>query len=154
MIFIIMGIKSPLLDCNGLRNYKRGTKNYKSLILTSLNLKIITMTKITDEYMQEMMTRTKEYTIVLLKPGPKTDQENIRNIIWEHGRRNFAMRADGLLSIVAPVTIEGGLNGLYIFNTTSENIPKIMDEDPAIMAGIFLYDVYPCRSFPGDSLGN
>ena len=27
-----------------------------------------------------------------------------------------------------------------------------MDEDPAVQAGIFEYELYPCRSFPGDCL--
>jgi hypothetical protein len=27
-----------------------------------------------------------------------------------------------------------------------------MDEDPAVKAGVFVYEVHPCRSFPGDSL--
>jgi hypothetical protein len=29
------------------------------------------------------------------------------------------------------------------------NLP-IMDEDPAVQAGVFTYDVHPIRSFPGD----
>ena len=27
-----------------------------------------------------------------------------------------------------------------------------MDEDPAIEAGIFIYEIHPCMGFPGDSL--
>ena len=110
------------------------------------------MTTITDEYMYEMMPKTKEYTIVLLKPGPKADQPGVENMIWEHGRRNFALRADGLLSVVCPVTVEGNLSGMGIFNTPVDEAKKLMDEDPAVVAGIFIYEVYPCRSFPGDSL--
>ena len=110
------------------------------------------MTTITNEYMYEMFPKTKEYCIVLLKPGPKTDQTGVENIIWEHGRRNFALRADGQLSIVCPVTVEGDLSGLGIFNTSIEETRTIMDGDPAVLAGVFIYEVYPCRSFPGDSL--
>jgi hypothetical protein len=58
------------------------------------------MTTITDEYMYEMFPKTKEYSIVLLKPGPKADQPGVEKIIGEHGRRNFSLRADGLLSVV------------------------------------------------------
>ena len=111
------------------------------------------MTRITDEYMQDMLTKTKEYTFVMLKPGPNAASENVRSIIWEHARRNFALRADGILSIVGPVTIEAPVSGIYIFNANPEDIPSIMDEDPAVKAGIFLYEIYPCRSFPGDHLG-
>lgn len=110
------------------------------------------MTTISDEYMYEMFPKTKEYSIVLLQPGPKADQVGVEKIIWEHGRRNFSLRADGLLSIVCPVTVEGGLSGLCIFNASTDETKKIMDDDPAVMAGIFVYETYPCRSFPGDSL--
>lgn len=110
------------------------------------------MTTITDEYMYEMLPKTKEYTIVLLKPGPKADQPDIQKIIWEHGRRNFALRADGLMPIVCPVTQETGVSGLCIFNASVEESKKIMDGDPAVLEGIFIYEVHPCRSFPGDSL--
>jgi hypothetical protein len=110
------------------------------------------MINIADGYMQEMISKTKEYTIVLLKPGPKSNEPGIEKIIWEHGRRNFALRAAGMLSIVCPVTVESSLSGLCIFNADPEATQKIMDDDPAVVAGIFVHEVHPCRSFPGDSL--
>jgi hypothetical protein len=111
------------------------------------------MTVITDEYMQQMLTKTKEYQIVVLKPTPAAaDYPDIRKIIWEHGRRNFSLRADGLLSIVCPITAETGISGIGIFNASAEETKNIMDGDPAVQAGIFVYDIHPCRSFPGDSL--
>src|SRR5258705_13793997 len=107
------------------------------------------MTTITDEYMYSMFPKTREYSIVLLKPGPAADQPGGEKIIWEHGRRNFSLRADGLLSIVCPVTVQGGLSGLGIFNASIDEKKKIMDGDPGVMAGVFVYETYPCRSFPG-----
>lgn len=109
------------------------------------------MTTITDEYMYSMFPKTKAYTIVILKPGPNTGMSDIQKIIWEHGRRNFALRADGLLPIVCPIR-EGNVNGVGIFNASPEETKKIMEEDPGVVAGVFEYDIYPCRSFPGDSL--
>jgi hypothetical protein len=114
--------------------------------------KQLVMTEITDEYMRGMLTKTKEYSIVILKPGPKPAQPGVEKIIWEHGRRNFALRADGLLSIVCPVTAETGVNGVGIFNAGIEETKKIMDDDPGVEAGVFVYEIHPCRSFPGDSL--
>lgn len=110
------------------------------------------MTTITDEYMYEMLPKTRQYCIVLLKPGPKAGQPGVEKIIWEHGRRNFSLRADGVLSIVCPVTVEGALSGLGIFNASVDDTRKIMDRDPAVIAEIFVYETYTCRSFPGDSL--
>jgi hypothetical protein len=111
------------------------------------------MTAVTDEYMQQMLAKTKEYHIVLLKPGPGADNHpDIKELTWEHGRRNFSLRADGVLSIVCPVTAETRLSGIGIFNASAEETKDIMDGDPAVQAGIFVYEIHPCRSFPGDSL--
>jgi hypothetical protein len=74
-------------------------------------------------------------------------------LIWEHGRRNFSLRADGLLSIVCPVTDDTELCGVAIFNTSVERARQLMDEDPGVQAGVFSYEVHPVRGFPGDTLG-
>ena len=110
------------------------------------------MTTITDEYMREMLPKAKPYVMVLLKPGPKSEIPDVQKAIWEHGRRNFALRADGLMSIVCPMTKETGVSGCCIFNTTEDEVRTIMDEDPAVQAGIFIYEIHPCLGFPGDSL--
>jgi hypothetical protein len=114
--------------------------------------KKIFMVDITDDFMRGMLTKTKEYSIVILKPGPKSAQSGVEKIIWEHGRRNFALRAEGLLSIVCPITAETGVAGVGIFNAGIEETKKIMDDDPGVKTGVFVYEVHPCRSFPGDSL--
>ncbi len=78
--------------------------------------------------------------------------EGVESIIWEHGRRNFALRADGVLPIVCPVSDGSDVSGIGIFNASVEETKKIMDEDPGVQAGVFVYELHPCRSFPGSSL--
>jgi hypothetical protein len=110
------------------------------------------MTTITDDYMREMLGKTKEYSLVLLKATPKRMQPEAQAVVWEHGRRNFALRADGLLSVVCPVLDESGWSGIGIFNASIEDTVRIMDDDPGVKAGVFTYEVHPVRSFPGDAL--
>ena len=110
------------------------------------------MATITDEFMREMLTKTKPYCVVILKSGPKWGGPDDQKIIWEHGRRNFELRAEGKLSIVCPVTSEGEVHGIGIFNTDPEEAKRIMESDPGVMAGIFVFDLHPSRSFPGDAL--
>ncbi len=109
-------------------------------------------TPISDEYMGEMLAKTRAYVAVFLKAGPNYDAPDARPTIVEHGRRNFALRAEGVLSIVCPVTDDSEWSGLGIFDAPIEDVVAIMDGDPGVQAGIFTYEVHPVRSFPGDTL--
>jgi hypothetical protein len=115
-------------------------------------LKVDFTTVITDEHMRKMLSQAKNYSIVILRSGPKRNEPGVEKILWEHGRRNFALRADGLMPIVCRVADGSDVNGVGIFNVSVEETRKIMDEDPGVKAGVFVYEVHACTSFPGDSL--
>ncbi|MGA2912758.1 MAG: hypothetical protein ABSE07_04515 [Methanoregula sp.] len=85
------------------------------------------MTFVTDEDMRKRMAQTKEYCVVILKAGPNRHRTGVEKIIWEHGRRNFALRE-------------------------VDRVRVIMDEDPGVREGVFVYEIHACRSFPGDCL--
>ena len=110
------------------------------------------MTTITDEVMREALARTKPYSLMILKSGPRRGETDAARIIWEHGRRNLALRAEGKLAIVCPVTSASDICGIGIFNTEPDETKRIMDDDPGVKAGVFVYEVHACRSFPGDVL--
>lgn len=107
---------------------------------------------ITDDMMLELKTRTRPYTLVILKAGPQRSMPGVEQLIWEHGRRNLSLRAAGLLSFIFPVADGGDVCGVGIFNAESEGVQQIMAQDPAIQAGVFTCEVHPTRSFPGDAL--
>jgi hypothetical protein len=108
--------------------------------------------EITDDEMREMLTQTKSYSLVLLKGGPNYGVDGHDEIVWEHGRRNFALRADGVLAIVARVLDDGPWCGVGIFDASEEAVVELMDDDPGVRAGVFEYEVHPVRSFPGSAL--
>ncbi len=110
------------------------------------------MIEITDEYMKQMLGQTRNFCVVLLWAGPNRNIEGAEIIVWEHGRRNFSLRADRIMPIVCPVINGTDFLGVGIFDTSIEEAKRIMDEDPGVMAGVFVYKVYQCRSFPGDCL--
>lgn len=111
------------------------------------------MNPITDDYMQDMLRTTKPYTAVILHPTPKRDEPGADAVVWEHGRRNFELRRDGLMRIVCPVVgEEAGTAGICIFAADVQATRSIMEGDPAVKAGIFTYEVLSVRSFPGDVL--
>ncbi|MGZ7069041.1 MAG: hypothetical protein ACXVHT_12110, partial [Methanobacterium sp.] len=89
---------------------------------------------------------------VILKTTEKIKDSGTEKIIWEHGRRNFRLREEEILSIVCPIRDGSGTSGVGIFNGNPEEVKEIMDEDPGVIAGIFTYEIHPSRSFPGDKL--
>jgi hypothetical protein len=110
------------------------------------------MTNFTDEQMLEAMSRTRDYTVVLLETGPRYDADDAKSIIWEHGRRNFELRAAGQLNIVCPIRDDTPLCGVGIFSGTPTEVQALMEQDPAVKAGILTYQIHPTQTFPGDSL--
>jgi len=107
---------------------------------------------VTDEYMRDMLARTRAYSVVLLRRAARYAEPDAPGIIWEHGRRNFALRADGVLAVVCPVPDDSDLAGVGIFDATPEETTRIMDGDPAVQAGVLSYEVHPVLGFPGDGL--
>jgi len=110
------------------------------------------MNAITNEFMMEMLGKSKNYSLVILKKGPNDDIPEGQQIVWEHGRRNFELREQGLLSIVCPVTEENEIRGIGIFNADKEELKEILDGDPGVQKGLFVYEILPVKSFPGDAL--
>ena len=108
--------------------------------------------EITDEQMTDRLAKTREYTLMILRSTPTTFSAESGAIIWEHGRRNMALRADGMLAIVCPVTDGGEVAGIGIFDASLADVRQIMDRDPAIQAGALRYEMHPVRGFPSDRL--
>ena len=108
------------------------------------------MYQITDDFMTQMLSRARDYSIVILKAGLNHSRPGAEKIIWEHVRRNFLLRARGLLPIVCPITDKSDLAGIGIFNADIDETKSIMDQNPAVKEGIFVYEAHPCRGFPGD----
>jgi len=110
------------------------------------------VSEITDEHMLEMLAQTKSYTLMVLRQGPNYESPGRDQIVWEHGRRNFELRAAGTLAIVCPVFDDTALCGIGIFDASEDEVAALMAADPGVQAGVFEYDVHPVRGFPGSAL--
>lgn len=107
---------------------------------------------VTDDTMRQRLAGARSYCLLILRATPKLVRPDVDPIIWEHGRRNFALREAGLLDIVCPVGDETGLCGVGIFNADPEQVRELMEGDPGVQAGIFSYELHTCRGFPGSVL--
>jgi hypothetical protein len=110
------------------------------------------MPEITDDYMYEELAKTRGYSLVLLHAGERYGTEGADAVVFEHGRRNFELRAAGQLAIVCPVPDDSDLCGVGILATDLDTARQLMEDDPGVRAGVFTYEVHPVRSFPGDAL--
>lgn len=108
--------------------------------------------EISDDFMRERLAGTRTYTVVVLRTTPKFERPEVDPTIWEHGRRNFALRERGLLPIVLPVADDSDWAGLGVLDASPEQSARIMDGDPGVQAGIFSYELHPVRGFPGSAL--
>ncbi len=115
------------------------------------------MIEISDDYMRARLQLARPYTTVLLKKGPAYQDQASRTpeqarIVWNHGRRNMALSAEGKMSLVGPVAGGGDLVGLCVFTVPEADARALMDGDGGVQAGIFVYDVVTLFGFPGDGL--
>jgi hypothetical protein len=114
--------------------------------------------EVTDAQLEQALGTTRPYTIVVLKAGPRFSSpgpgrsSEVEEIIWEHGKRNLALRSSGLMPIVCPVADGSDITGICIFDADAEEVGRIMSRDPGVNAGVFTYEVHPAHSFPGSAL--
>ncbi len=110
------------------------------------------MKTFTDEEMRQLLPTAQPYSVVILKRGPRFGDESSVGVIWEHGRRNFGLRDDGVLAVVLPVSDESDVCGIGVFAATVDETTAIMADDPGVAAGVLTYEVHACRGFPRDAL--
>lgn len=113
---------------------------------------MVDVSAISDEEMSRIPAMTKPYTVVVLRPGPHRHSEGANAIVFEHGRRNMALRAEGTMAIVLPIGGGADISGISVFDRSAGEVREIMDGDPGVQAGLFVYDLYEGRGFPGDAL--
>lgn len=110
--------------------------------------------------MRALLPTTLPYTLIILKHGPRysppgpdgTRDPQVASVIWEHGKRNFRLRAAGLLQVVCPVMDASEVAGICVFAASPEDADRIYSRDPAVRAGVLIYQVHATQGFPGSML--
>ena len=110
------------------------------------------MTAITDDEMRERLAQSRDYTLALLRVAEGADLAAARPLLWEHGRRNFGLRAEGLLPLIFRAADDSDWAGVGVFTASPDEVERILADDPAIQAGVLTYELHPMKSFPGDGL--
>lgn len=107
--------------------------------------------------MRDRLATVRGYPTVMLRKGPAYQPPEAREpaqakIVWEHGRRNMQLQAAGKMALVGPLSGAGDLVGLCVFTVPADEARALMEDDIAVRAGVFVYDVVTWYEFPGDGL--
>ena len=105
-----------------------------------------------DQAMDERLASVQSYTAVLLRVTSSFVRPDVDPIVWEHGRRNFALLDSGIAALVLPAVDESEWAGLYVFTVPPDEVHQVMQDDPGVAAGIFTYEAHPVLGFPGTGL--
>ena len=114
--------------------------------------------EISEESFRELLTKSRPFTVVILKKGPllmSADTANapeVRATIMLHGKRNMALRQAGLMPIICPTPGNTEVAGIGVFDAEPSVVERIYANDPAVKAGLLFFEVHASRSFPGSVL--
>lgn len=93
-----------------------------------------------------------EYTIVLLKKGPKhniADDEFIQQNHQAHTTYQASLKANGVLIFSGTTPAHNHIAGINIYNIADAGeVKSLAANDPGVTAGLFDYEIIPCFSLP------
>ena len=101
------------------------------------------------------MASIKPYVLVVLTKGENYGLSDSPRIIQsEHLPYIFEQRRDNQMVLTMPIMDNSSnLAAVAIYNTTDKEVVKgLLDKDPAIMAGVFDYEIVTGMGLPGDQL--
>jgi uncharacterized protein YciI len=104
-----------------------------------------------EEVMQKVQSG-KPYTLLFLLAGKPTthDDEAIQQMQMNHLAHLFTMEQEGRVSVFGPVTGEGSLRGIIVFNTADKDLVATwMADDPYIQNGYLTYELHDFFTIPG-----
>jgi len=113
---------------------------------------------ISEEAFLELLTKSRPFTLVILKKGPAlmspetANDPEVRATIMRHGKRNMQLKDAGLMPIICPVRDDSDVAGIGVFDAEPAVVERIYAADPAVKAGLLLFEVHASRSFPGSRL--
>jgi hypothetical protein len=108
---------------------------------------------VTDDMLQAARAGSAPFTVAILRAGPRFEMpgpdrgDEVTQIIWDHGKRNFSLYLADLLPVVCPIADGSGLAGVGIFRADEARVTAILEGDGAIASGVLTYELHPTRTF-------
>ena len=112
-------------------------------------------TSVTAEQVQSELSKARAYTLVFLTTGTASgnDEKTAQKTQMEHLQYLFTLKENKHVSVFGPLTDNGNVRGIIIFNSTDHaEVKKLLDSDPHIKAGSLQYELHPWFGIPGQVL--
>jgi uncharacterized protein len=113
---------------------------------------------ITAEFIHAHLAKARSYTLVFLTRGRNpepADEADGQNQQMSHLQYLFALKEKKYVSIFGPLTDDGNVRGILIFNSIEPSAVKtLMDADPHVKAGSLGYEIHPWFGIPGQTLSS
>lgn len=113
------------------------------------------MKDITNDYIEDQISRGKKYTLVIKKAGPIRDQseKEVKEIQEAHLKHLFTLKEKGILLINGPVLNHPEIKGIGIYHSCDKDeVFDLASQDPAVKAGRLVVEVYEWFGIPGAAL--
>ena len=109
--------------------------------------------EVSDDAVKQRISKAKAYTFVMLKRTlASTPELGKRNQI-AHLKYLQKLKEEGKLPLYGPLTDNGEIRGICIFNLSDlDAVKKLIEEDPHIKSGHLTYELHPYFGIPGDGL--
>ena len=109
---------------------------------------------IDDEAARSLLATARPYTAVILRAGPNRATPEGQALLLPHGIRNMRLRAAGMLRVVVRVADDSDAAGIGVFALDEAETRRVVESDPAVVAGVFVAEYHPVLGFPADSLAD
>jgi uncharacterized protein YciI len=97
----------------------------------------------------------KQYFFVMLKVGPKRDQDSITTAKIQEGHMAHLtkMYNEGKMDLAGPMMDKWETKGICVYNVaTMEEVKALVEQDPAIVSGRLVAEIHPWYAGKGSIL--
>src|SRR5258708_35586136 len=97
------------------------------------------------------LAKIRPYVLLLLTKGANYGRPDTRRIIQsEHLPYTFQQRAEGILALTMPVNDDTRIAAIGIYaGRSKEEGKKLVENDPAVKAGVFRYEIGKSMGWAG-----
>lgn len=110
--------------------------------------------KYVDAQILQQLSNMKPYTLLIFRKGQAYDSAETEKIIQsQHLPYLFTLREKGAVALSLPIMDNTDMLAIAVYTIANkEEVKKLVEKDPAVMAGVFSYELLFCMGMKADTL--